>query len=84
MNAIDKLREVARKNGWEFQDAYSGRYMFGRKCVGIVGPSSDEIMKAVVLDSVTVAFTGWLQDTMGFEVIVYWPSISAEVTDETN
>ena len=84
MNAIDKLREVARKNGWKFENEYSGRFMFGRRCVGIVGPSSDEIMKAVVLDSVTVAFTGWLQDTMGFEVIVYWPSISAEVTDETN
>ena len=81
MNAIDKLREVARKNGWKFENEYSGRFMFGRRCVGIVGPSSDEIMKAVVLDSVTVAFTGWLQDTMGFEVIVYWPSISAEITD---
>ena len=84
MNAIDKLRQVARNNGWEFVNDYSGRYMFGRKCVGIVGPSSGEIMKAVVLDSVTVAFTGWLEDTMAFEVIVYWPSITAEVTDETN
>jgi hypothetical protein len=86
MNAIDKLRQVARNNGWEFVNDYSGRYMFGRKCVGIVGPSSGEILQAVLLDSVTVAFfTGWREDTMAFEVIVYWPDIAAEeVTDETN
>jgi hypothetical protein len=81
MNQVDKLRGVARNNGWEFVGDYSGRFMYKKKCVGIVGPSAEAIVEAATLEGVT----GATRDSMGFDVIVYWPDIAAEeVTDETN
>lgn len=80
MEPLYTLKRIAKENGWEFRDDYSGRGMLGHRCVGIVGVSAEEIVEATARVGVTGAF----RDNMGFDVIVYWPHISgvAETVSE--
>jgi hypothetical protein len=74
-----------------FRNNYSGRGMYGRECVGITGSQSDcqaiiaEVIKQaharadddeLVFDDVVDAVLDYRQDSMGFDVIIYWPHIS--------
>ena len=72
MEPLYTLERIARNNGWEFRTDYSGRGMRGHRCVGIVGVSAEEIVEATAMAGVTGAF----RDSMGFDVIVYWPHIA--------
>lgn len=73
MEPLYALKKIAKDNGWQFCDDYSGRGMFGRRCVGVVGESAEAIVEAAAMAGVTGAF----RDSMGFDVIVYWPHISS-------
>ncbi len=77
MEPLYILKKIANENGWKFCDDYSGRGMFGRRCVGIVGASAEPIVEAAAMAGVTGAF----RDSMGMDVIVYWPDV--ERADET-
>lgn len=80
-----------------FRNNYSGRGMYGRECVGITGSQSDcqaliaAIIKEaharadddeLVFDDVVDAVLDYSQDSMGFDVIIYWPHIEALADEE--
>lgn len=69
-----KLRDIADELGGEFVENYSGRGMYGRKCVGIT--TSDEW--AVVAAARNVGITCERTDNMGLDIIVYWPDVQKE------
>ena len=76
---------------------YSGRYMYGRSCLGVVGRAGDlirfvlEIVPAIdpnkiaaAGDSDVVYSEEWfevLSDSMGMDTIFYWPEVEV-ITDE--
>lgn len=105
-DACDEVGEV------DFRESYSGRAMYGRKCVGIVGSMSECMaviahiigtMTQEVFDAAIDASDGeenaaydlndevqkmqeklinFSFDSMGLDVIIYWPSIQPELEEE--
>ncbi len=70
----------------EFYAGYSGRNMFGRKCVGIVLRGSDTYRMLMELcdflhergvENVSSAVGGIHSDEMGLDTILYFPYVSA-------
>lgn len=70
---------------------YSGRAMFGQKCVSVVISRESEGDLANALEAIAIEFYGdggqpmnnpfrFTQDSMGLDTVVYWPR--ASVTDE--
>jgi len=65
---------------------YSGRFMYGKTCIGIVGDARD--MMTFTLDVIKVvdpdfeenqdAWRDMRQDNMGLDMIYYWPQIEVE------
>jgi hypothetical protein len=96
---IREIAEAGNKDT-DFCNNYSGRGMYGRECVGITGSQSDcrviiaEVIKqaharadaaALVFDDVVDAVLDYGQDSMGFDVIIYWPHINpVEESDSEN
>ena len=73
-----------------FRNNYSGRFMFGRECVGIVGSESDcmEIIREVIkdahaqgmefdFDSLVDTILDYGRDNMGRDMIFYWPNVQS-------
>ena len=60
---------------------YSGRGMYGKECLGIVG-SLGELLQFVLAMESLGQDTTWVQnvrqDSMGLDSIFYWPSIEVE------
>jgi hypothetical protein len=87
----DMLQDFCLKEGYDFYPDYSGRCMYGRKCVGIV--HEDNVARMLMRlaghvfdyflhepDEAAVAFhhlEDIRQDNMGLGTITYWPNISA-------
>ena len=57
---------------------YSGRGMFGKKCLGVVAKYREEIIEAAA----ERGLKGSCSDNMGLSVIVYWPRIAGLTDDE--
>lgn len=68
--------------------SYSGRFMYGRDCLGLTGEVKDLIMFAIRVQEWYAAFdddgppdayehwlTGVRQDQMGLDMIFYWPDV---------
>lgn len=85
--------------GVSFYNGYSGRGMYGRKCVGITGDMQGcmrvvgETLKYVhevaeedgmSFDRVVDALMAFMQDSMGRDIIIYWPDIEALAEDAAN
>lgn len=75
MKKQEKIRTIAQENGWKVRESYSGRGMYGKSCMGIVGESANEIIAAV-------GIRGAVTDGMGLSYIVYWPSIVSDLKPE--
>lgn len=75
---LDTLQDICEENDWDLRTDYSGRGMYGTRCVGIVGPNPLEIVEAVASQT---DLRGAQQDSMGRDAIVYWPGLSAEGWD---
>lgn len=75
-----------------FYNGYSGRGMYGRKCVGITGSFSDcmmvlgELIKEAKeepgFDDMVDQLLDFKQDSMGRDVILYWPELEDIEEDE--
>ncbi|MDE7477162.1 MAG: hypothetical protein K2M91_04290 [Lachnospiraceae bacterium] len=93
MKAADYIRNFVSENGdkYELCDDYSGRGMFGRKCLGVIVRAGSSQMKfmmdltsylnANTSDDETFdlgAFEGMCTDDFGMDSIVYFPSIGGE------
>ena len=110
---VKQLREACEDSGdVEFRESYSGRAMYGRACVGIVGSMQDclRVIAQVVVNMTEDVFSTAIDaadgeenaaydlndkvqemqtellrfsyDSMGLDVIIYWPSIKPESEDE--
>lgn len=65
------LRELAEDSGGRFYPDYSGRFMFGKTCVGIVTSDPQRVEEEAVM----MGIRGARRDDMGLKTIVYWPNI---------
>lgn len=84
-NVAELIRDFCENEGHDYRGDYSGRFMYGRTCVGVVTDENvialtvalfrhliDEGMDAdIVEDLLKDART----DNMGLSMIVYWPNI---------
>ena len=68
---LEKLQDVVKKLGPDYSvyPNYSGRFMFGETCLGVVGPDVFEIKSATRKKG----FSNPVVDNMGLDFIVYWP-----------
>jgi hypothetical protein len=65
---ISKAEEL----GLRIDYTYSGRYMYGATCLGVVGPMAD---LDELLSEVKGSAKGLKKDNMGLDYIYYWPEI---------
>ncbi len=81
---IEAIKEFCDDYGLYFTDDYSGRGMYGEKCIGIVtGGSIAEMLidlcdylHAAGIEMVGEYITSVKQDSMGLDKIVYFPELS--------
>ena len=80
MSESQGLVDLLRECGLEPQ-SYSGRGMYGRRCVAVVGESQLVILSMIVSashgsdwsDSAPELIRTAHADSMGYDVVVYWP-----------
>lgn len=65
------IEEVAAAIGGELYENYSGRGMYGAKCLGIECAHP----QAAIEEAAARGLRGSCQDNMGKDYIVYWPHI---------
>lgn len=72
-------------DGYEFYNNYSGRFMFGKKCVGIVCDDTSTVMVDLSqylfehsVTDVRDALGTICYDNLGLQYIVYFPSIASK------
>jgi len=94
LSTAELLKEASHASGADFREDYSGRGMFGKSCVGIVGGNILEIVHEIVLcvsgevsnleefqdeiGEILEELTNYREDSMGLDKIIYWPSIQFE------
>lgn len=70
---IEQLADEYGCDGMDsLREAYSGRGMFGRKCYGVVTDQSEKLIESAA----EMGLTGVNTDSMGLDVIVYWPQVN--------
>lgn len=89
----DAILDAAEYAGVEIREDYSGRAMYGERCIGIVGDVADLVRvvaeaQAIVtqeaeedsLSPLTSAtrIPGPKSDSMGREAIFYWPDLRVD------
>jgi len=77
-----KLTEMFEEAGIDFRPDYSGRAMYGRKCIAVEGASLTEVLAEVVaacedVETAALLIRDARYDQMGLGIIIYWPSIRA-------
>jgi len=70
----DIVRELVEEGHGELRENYSGRGMYGARCLGIVTDSPEYVIEEAVLRGLRSACV----DNMGKQHIVYWPSVRTE------
>lgn len=78
MTPQDMIRKLAKKYG-ELRTDYSGRGMFGRKCMGIVTSDPEGLIVAMKRRKRELRSPGC--DNMGLDCIVYWPDIENDTNE---
>ncbi len=92
MTALATLIKQACEDSGEvdFRDDYSGRGMYGDRCVGITGTRGQcmSVIGAAIkragddgighnFEKAVDKLMGFSQDSMGLDIIMYWPSIKS-------
>lgn len=85
MSIAEYIKSYCNDFGCKYLDNYSGRYMYGKKCIGII---TDRNMLEVMLEladylhecgiekaSEELEQVRW--DNMGLDMVIYFPRISA-------
>ena len=73
------VQDLAHLTGATLYPDYSGRGMFGQKCVGLVTPTPEDVV-TVIQAAKRRGLSGHMRDAMGLGAIVYWPHIQMEVS----
>jgi hypothetical protein len=70
---MEQLEEVVAEVAGSrlYEGGYSGRFMFGKKCYGIVCSNATEVIEAAA----SRGLKGARFDNLGHDFIVYWPSM---------
>lgn len=70
----------------DVREDYSGRGMYGAGCFGIVAEDVAEVVpilrKALGAEAAMDLLEGTVTDSMGRDIIVYFPSVTVEVPDD--
>ena len=74
MNKAEEIRDIAWGLGGQVREHYSGRFMYGKTCMGIV---TDE-PTAVIEEAASRGLRGALTDGMGLDTIVYWTGVQSD------
>ena len=69
---IRAIIDTAAAVDGKVRTGYSGRFMYGKTCMGVVGKYREEIIEAAAERGLKGAST----DNMGLSTIVYWPRIA--------
>lgn len=69
---IEYIKDICALVNGELRTDYSGRGMFGKKCIGIVTKYPDD----AIAEAKTMCLPTPKVDNMALEFIVYWPQIS--------
>jgi hypothetical protein len=69
---VELIQRICEEVGGSFREDYSGRFMYGKTCVGI-DTSDPEMVYQLAEDYGIPAPT---RDNMGLDWILYWPGIS--------
>lgn len=82
---LQVLEDAADELGLDLRTDYSGRGMYGDECIGIVAGSTGEVIRWFFmihdLDDMLadrLVEQNMSQDSMAFDIIFYWPSVSVE------
>jgi hypothetical protein len=82
MNISELIESFCEEFGYEFYGDYSGRGMYGKRCVGIVCDSPMDVVIELCdylrdngVESATSALGGTSWDSMGLQSIVYFPNV---------
>ena len=70
---VKKIIKFAKNKGLRIHRGYSGRGMFGKRCIGIVGDLGPAIAAAEFIKRKTGY--DYSRDSMGLECIVYFSGI---------
>jgi hypothetical protein len=84
--------EDLESEGFDLREDYSGRGMFGRECIGLTGDVTDLVRFTLRItdpeNEWRVSNNEWLldirSDSMGYDMIFYWPAVSVEKEEEAS
>ncbi len=86
MRDVDTIREIVETleaEGYDVRTDYSGRCMYGHQCLGVTVPSSGAAFELGQLLHEYDSMGRTLSDSMGLDVIVYWPQVNTENYNKT-
>lgn len=82
---IEIMEDFCKEYDIDFRDDYSGRGMFGRKCVGFVISKGTDLLSTLVeltemlkdngIEYVSHKLGAICQDSMGLYTIIYFPRL---------
>lgn len=85
---IDTIEEFCEENGYRFRSDYSGRCMYGRKCIGFIVESINEGFYAIAeiterladeeIQNISQKLGSICYDNMGMNYIIYFPKLNAD------
>ena len=85
---------VAVNEGYELYEKYSGRFMFGRACLGVVVKNGYSYMDFLAkltqhlnennVDDVELKLEGVAVDDLGMDTIVYFPRMEGTDAEQVN
>lgn len=84
---LDAMRELAEGYELKFHHDYSGRGMYGRTCIGVEGTRENFwrftlVMASELHEDLMIALeTLPQQDSMGMDLIWYWPGVTIDNID---
>lgn len=84
-NIASYIKRFCDDNGYRYVDDYSGRFMYGKTCVGIIGDFIPDMVSIALVDYLTYncpndvsKFINPKIDNMGLDYIIYFEEISAQ------
>ena len=85
---------VAVNEGYELYEKYSGRFMFGRTCLGVVVKNGYSYMDFLAkltqhldknnVDDAELKLEGVAVDDLGMDTIVYFPRMEGSDAEQVN
>ncbi len=80
---IEALKKITSEYNWKII-SYSGRSMYGKRCLAITGDNIDQVQLGIELGKTKDIYSpcATQTDSMGRGIVVYWPAIPYEMGNE--